>query len=147
MGVQLERIVKTYYDNLAAGKVTARKCKDCGEVEWPPVLGCNYCGSTNMEWIEISGKGKMLQMVMPSPITMRPEMEDIKPYCLAIVELEEGPTVNVMVRGVNRKNKALVAEKMPVDVHATIVPRDGYDTVIFDLDEVPEVPKTPKKKD
>ena len=50
-----------------------------------------------------------------------------------------------MVRGVNRKNKALVAEKMPVPVHATIVPRDGYDTVIFDLDEVPEVPK--KKKD
>ena len=145
MGVKLERIVKTYYDNLAAGKITARKCQDCGAVEWPPLLGCNYCGSTNMEWIEISGHGKMIQMVMPSPITQRPEMEDIRPYCLAVVEIEEGPVVNVMVRGVNRKNKNLVMEKMPgVPVHATIIPRDGYDTVIFDLDEVPEVPKKAK---
>ena len=145
MGVKLEKIVKTYYDNLAAGKITARKCQDCGAVEWPPLLGCNYCGSTNMEWIEISGKGKMIQMVMPSPITQRPEMEDIRPYCLAVVEIEEGPAVNVMVRGVNRKNKNLVMEKMPgVPVHATIIPRDGYDTVIFDLDEVPEVPKKAK---
>lgn len=144
MGVKLEKIVKTYYDNLAEGKITARKCQDCGAVEWPPLLGCNYCGSTNMEWIEISGKGKMIQMVMPSPITQRPEMEDIRPYCLAVVEIEEGPAVNVMVRGVNRKNKNIVMEKMPVDVHATIVPRDGYDTVIFDLDEVPEVPKKAK---
>jgi uncharacterized OB-fold protein len=98
-----------------------------------------------MEWIEISGHGKMIQMVMPSPITQRPEMEDIRPYCLAVVEIEEGPVVNVMVRGVNRKNKNLVMEKMPgVPVHATIIPRDGYDTVIFDLDEVPEVPKKAK---
>ena len=105
MGVKLEKIVKTYYDNLAAGKITARKCQDCGAVEW------------------------------------RPEMEDIKPYCLAIVELEEGPIVNVMVRGVNRKNRNIVAEQMPVDVHATIIPKEGYDTVIFDLDNVPDVPK------
>ena len=140
MGVKLERIVKTYYDNLAAGKITARKCQDCGAVEWPPLLGCNYCGSTNMEWIEISGKGKMIQMVMPSPITMRPEMEDIKPYCLAVVETEEGPAVNVMVRGVNRKNRKLVEEQMPAPVHAVIVPRDGYDTVIFELDNIPEPP-------
>ena len=119
MGVKLERIVKTYYDNLAAGKITARKCQDCGAVEWPPLLGCNYCGSTNMEWIEISGKGKMIQMVMPSPITQRPEMEDIRPYCLAVVEIEEGPAVNVMVRGVNRKNKNIVMEKMPVPSSAS----------------------------
>ena len=140
MGVKLERIVKTYYDNLAAGKVTARKCLDCGAVEWPPLLGCNTCGSTNMEWIEISGKGKMIQMVMPSPITQRPEMEDIRPYCLAVVEIEEGPAVNVMVRGVNRKNRKLVEEQMPAPVHAVIVPRDGYDTVIFELDNIPEPP-------
>ena len=140
MGVKLERIVKTYYDNLAAGKITARKCQDCGAVEWPPLLGCNTCGSTNMEWIEISGKGTMIQMVMPSPITMRPEMEDIKPYCLAVVETEEGPIVNVMVRGVNRKNRKLVEEQMPAPVHAVIVPRDGYDTVIFELDNIPEPP-------
>ena len=140
MGVKLERIVKTYYDNLAAGRITARKCLDCGAVEWPPLLGYNTCGSTDMEWIDMSGKGKMVQMVMPSPITMRPEMEDIKPYCLAVVETEEGNAVNVMVRGINRKNRKLVEEMIPADVHAVIIPRDGYDTVIFELDNIPEPP-------
>ncbi len=138
MGVKLERIVKTYYDNLAEGKITARRCKDCGAVEWPPLLGCNTCGSTEMEWIEISGKAKMVQFVMPSPITRRPEMSDIKPYVLAVIDLPEGPSVNVMVRGINKKNKDIVRAAMPVDVHATIIERDGYNTVIFDLDEVPE---------
>ncbi|MBR3242158.1 MAG: OB-fold domain-containing protein [Parasporobacterium sp.] len=145
MGVKLERIVKTYYDNLAEGKITARKCKECGAVEWPPLLGCNTCGSPEMEWIEISGKAKLVQFVMSSPITRKPEMEDIKPYALGVVDLPEGPSVNVMVRGIDRRNKDIVREQMPVDVHATIIPRDGYHTVIFDLDVVPEGKKRERK--
>ena len=144
--VKYERVVKKWYDSLEEGKILAARCLNCGAVEFPPLYSCNTCRHHDMEWIEISGKGKMVQMVMPSPITMRPEMEDIKPYCLAIVEIEEGPAVNVMVRGVNRKNKNLVAEQMPVDVHATIIPREDYDTVIFDLDVVPEAPAKKKKE-
>ena len=142
--MKIEKIVSVFYENLAQHKVVGRRCKECGAIEFPPLLVCNTCGSCEMEWVEMSGKGKLVQFVMPSPITQRPEMEDIRPYCLAVVEIEEGPAVNVMVRGVNRKNKNIVMEKMPVDVHATIIPRDGYDTVIFDLDEVPEVPKKAK---
>jgi uncharacterized OB-fold protein len=91
-----------------------------------------------MEWIEMSGKGQMVQMVMPSPITRKPEMSDLRPYCFGVIELPEGPAVNAMVRGVDKKNKDLVAAKLPVDVHMVIVPRDGYDTVIFELDEIPK---------
>ncbi len=147
MGVKLEKIVKTYYDKLDEGKIMARKCKDCGAVEWPPLLGCNTCGSTEMEWIEISGKAKLVQFVMPSPITRKPEMEFIKPYALAVVDLPEGPSVNVMVRGIDRKNKDIVREQMPVDCHATIVQKgEDYKTVIFDLDVVPEGVKKERKR-
>lgn len=146
MGVKLERIVKPYYDNLAEGKITARKCKECGAVEWPPLLGCNTCGSPEMEWIEISGKAQMVQFVMPSPITRKPEMNDIKPYVLAVVELEEGPAVNAMVRGVDKYNEKIVRESMPVACHATIIPREDYHTVIFDLDVVPEGERKERKR-
>ncbi len=146
MGVKLERIVKTYYDKLDEGKIMGRKCKDCGALEWPPLLGCNTCGSTEMEWVEISGKAKLVQFVMPSPITRKPEMDFIKPYALGVVELPEGPAVNVMVRGIDRKNKDIVRGQMPVDVHATIVQKDeDYKTVIFDLDVVPEGVKKERK--
>lgn len=143
MGVKLEKVVKTYYDNLAEGKVTGRKCKECGAVEWPPVLGCNTCGSPEMEWIEMSGKGKLLQFVMPATITKKPEMNDIKPYVFGMVEVEEGPAVNAMVRGIDKKNKDEIMASLPVDVHMVIVPRDGYNTVIFELDGY--VPKEKKK--
>ena len=146
MGVKLERIVKTYYDKLDEGKIMGRKCKDCGALEWPPLLGCNTCGSTEMEWVEISGKAKLVQFVMPSPITRKPEMDFIKPYALGVVELPEGPAVNVMIRGIDRKNKDIVREQMPVDCHATIVQKDeDYKTVIFDLDVVPEGKKKERK--
>ncbi len=146
MGVKLERIVKTYYDKLDEGKIMARKCKDCGAVEWPPLLGCNTCGSTEMEWVEISGKATLVQFVMPSPITRKPEMDFIKPYALGVVELPEGPAVNVMIRGIDRKNKDIVKEQMPVACHATIVQKDeDYKTVIFDLDVVPEGKKRERK--
>ena len=46
-----------------------------------------------------------------------------------------------MVRGVDKKNKDLVAAKLPIDVHMVIIPRDGYDTVIFELDEIPKPEK------
>ena len=119
--------------------------------------GCNTCGSTEMEWIEISGKAKLVQFVMPSPITRKPEMDFIKPYALGVVELPEGPAVNVMVRGIDRKNKDIVREQMPVDCHATIVEKEveiqrgeelvkeHYPTVIFDLDVVPEGKKKERK--
>ena len=145
MGVKLERIVKPYYDALEEGKILARKCQDCGAIEWPPLLGCNTCGSTNMEWIEMSGKGTMIQMVMASPITMKPEMEDIKPYCLGIVETAEGVAVNAMVRGVNKRNRALVEAQMPAPVHAVIVSKGDYSTVIFELDNIPEAPRKARK--
>ena len=145
MGVKLEKIVKTYYDKLAEGKIMARKCKACGAVEWPPLLGCNTCGSPEMEWIEISGKATLVQFVMPSPITRKPEMDFIKPYALGVVALPEGPSVNVMVRGIDRKNKDIVKEQMPVACHATIVEKEDYHTVIFDLDVVPEGKKRERK--
>lgn len=144
--MKMEKIVKTYYDKLREGKIMGRKCLDCGVVEWPPHIGCNACGSRNVEWVEMSGKGKMIQMVMPSPITMKPEMDGIKPYCLAVVETEEGVAVNAMVRGVNKRNKAAVDAMMPAPVHAVIVDRGDYDTVIFELDVIPEGEARKKRK-
>lgn len=135
MGVKLERIVKTYYDNLEEGKITGRKCKDCGATEFPPVLACNTCGSTEMEWIEISGNAKMTSIILPNPISARAENSDLLPYCFSAVELEEGAGVNGIVRGVTRKNKAEIEANLPVDVQAEISQRDGFKTVVFVLKE------------
>lgn len=135
MGVKLERVVKTFYDNLEEGKITGRKCKSCGDVEFPPVYACNSCGSTDMEWVELSGKGKMKSIIMPAVLSARPDYNDFAPYAFADVEIEEGVSINAVVRGITKKNKAELLEKLPVPVRAEIVQRDGYKTIIFALEE------------
>ena len=77
MAIKLERVVKTYYETLEQGKVLGRKCPKCGNVEWPPVYACNACGSYETEWCEMSGKGVIVELYMPSQLTAKP---GYKPY-------------------------------------------------------------------
>lgn len=134
MSVQLEPIVRTFYEELEKGRIVGRKCKRCGAVEFPPVLACNSCAGTDMEWIEISGKAKMTSLIMPSVLSTKPENADLMPFCLGCVEIEEGAAVNALIRGVTKKNRSELIKKLPVPVKAEIVPRDGYSTVVFALE-------------
>lgn len=135
MAVKLERIVKTFYDNLEEGKITGRKCPDCGAVEFPPVAACNTCGCMETEWVEISGNAVMHSIVLPAALSTKPDYADLKPYAYGEVELEEGSRLNAVVRGINKKKRKELLDKLPVPVKAAIYQRDGYKTVVFDLVE------------
>lgn len=135
MSVKLEKIVQTFYDNLEEGKITGRKCKECGAVEFPPVYACNSCGCMDTEWVEISGKAKMHSIVMPAALSSKPEYKELGPYAYGEVEIEEGARLNAVVRGINKKKRKELIDKLPVSCHAAIYQRNGYKTVVFDLDE------------
>ena len=52
------------------------------------------------------------------------------------VELEEGTRLNAVVRGISKKNREELTAKLPLNIHASIIDRDGgFKTVIFDLDD------------
>ena len=136
MAVKLEKIVKTYYDALEEGKILGRYCPKCGNMEWPPVYACNNCGQMETEWKEISGEGEMTLFVLPSVMSLKPQLKDLEPYCYAVVKLKEGIERNVMVTGVTRENEKQIRANLPYPVHAKIVQRDGYKTAIFTIDEV-----------
>lgn len=136
MGVKLERIVKTYYDSLEKGIVLGRKCPKCGNIEWPPVYACNACGSTETEWYEMSGKGELQMLIMPTVMSFKPALKDLEPYAYGAVKCAEGPERNVMVRGVTKQNEAYIRAHMPYPVHMEIVQRDGYKTAVFAIDPI-----------
>lgn len=135
MGVKLERVVKRYYDALEEGKVLGRKCPKCGAVEWPPVYACNACGATETEWYEMSGKGVLKMLIMPTVMSFKPALKDLEPYAYGEVQTAEGPERNVMVMGVTKKNEAYIRAHMPYPVHMVIVQRDGYKTAVFAIDD------------
>lgn len=134
--MKMERIVKTYYDGLEEGKILGRRCTQCGNIEFPPHIACNACGCFETEWVEISqDDAMMVDFVLASSVTSSPENKDLPPYGYADVQIAEGPHINAMVIGLNKKNEAEVRAKLPVAVRPTIYQRDGYKTVFFDLVE------------
>ena len=137
MAIVLEKVVQKFYDNLEEGKITGKKCTKCGAVEFPPVYACNSCGCWDMEWVEISGKGKMHSIVLPAALSMKPEYKAMGKFAYGEIELEEGARINGVVRGINKKKRTEIMEagKLPVNVQAAIYQRDGFKTVVFDLVE------------
>jgi hypothetical protein len=135
MAIKLEKTVKMFYDNLEEDKITGKKCNCCGNVEFPPTYACNACGSTDLEWYEISGKAKLRSVIMPSVLANRPFLKEFGPYAFGDVEIEEGTQLNGTVIGITKKNRNEILQNLPVDVHAKIVQLNGYKTVIFELEE------------
>ena len=133
--IKLDKVVEQFYEFLEEGKIMGRKCPVCGAVEFPPVYACNSCGSLTTEWVEISGKAKMHSIVMPAPLSNKPAYKALGKFAYGEIELEEGSRLNAVVRGITKKTRKDLLDKLPLDVHAAIFQRDGYKTVVFDLDE------------
>lgn len=76
--------VNDFIDHLKEGKVMATRCKDCGMVFFPPRADCYKCFSSNMEWLEVSGTGKLVSF---SKLEYAPVgFENDLPYCIAVLD-------------------------------------------------------------
>ena len=136
MAIKLEKVVERFYEGLEVGNILGRKCPECGNVEFTPVYACNECGNYETEWYEISGKAKLHSIVLPAALSSKPEYKNLGKFAYGEVELEEGTRLNAVVRGISKKNRAELTEKLPLNCHASIFQREGgFKTVVFDLDE------------
>ena len=69
---------------LEDNKVMGTRCKDCGLSFFPPRADCHQCLTSNMEWFEVSGKGKLVtySKLQYAPIGFEGDV----PYCIALVD-------------------------------------------------------------
>jgi hypothetical protein len=106
-----------FYQYLAEGKLMGSRCVDNGNLYVPPRAMCPKSYSTNMEWVQVSGKGKLraFTVITVGPTAMVEAGYSIKnPYCAGIVELEEGPSVMGQIMGVDVSNPASIKIGMPL---------------------------------
>ncbi|HPT69964.1 MAG TPA: Zn-ribbon domain-containing OB-fold protein [Syntrophomonas sp.] len=80
-----------YSKALKKDKLMGLKCNDCGTVTCPPMMVCCNCASTNLEIVEMSGKGKIVTFTVVNIAAEGRENE--VPYTIAMVELDEGPWI------------------------------------------------------
>jgi len=84
--VSFTAIKKTndFIGHLEQGKVMGTKCRKCGLQFFPPRADCYHCLSSDMEWFEVSGTGKLLSY---SKLEYGPAgFEGDVPYRIAILD-------------------------------------------------------------
>jgi uncharacterized OB-fold protein len=76
--------INDFVDYLENGQVMGTRCTDCGAAFFPPRADCHQCLSSNVEWFEITGVGKLVtySKLQFAPIGFQ---EDV-PYCIALLD-------------------------------------------------------------
>ena len=76
--------VNDFIDYLEDGKVMYTHCKECGADFFPPRADCAGCLSSDMEWREVSGTGKLVSysQLKYAPVGFD---EDL-PYSIALLD-------------------------------------------------------------
>jgi uncharacterized OB-fold protein len=79
--------VNDFIGHLEKGKLMGTKCKKCGAGFFPPRADCYKCLSSEMEWFEVKGKGKLLSY---STLSFAPTgfTQDL-PYTIAILDYRD----------------------------------------------------------
>lgn len=83
---------KPYWDACQHQKLLIQQCSDCEHIQFYPRIMCTKCMGRNVLWIEASGKAKVLSYTTVHRAILPAYIKEA-PYLLAVVELEEGPTM------------------------------------------------------
>ena len=76
--------VNDFIDYLEKGKVMASQCKGCSRTFFPPRADCCNCFSSDMQWLEVAGSGKLVSysQLKYAPIGF----DDDLPYSIAVLD-------------------------------------------------------------
>jgi len=109
----------SYERFLSEEKLMGSRCRDCSTLFIPPRPICIECYSSEMEWVEMKGKGKLAAYtcIAIGPPFMAKEGYDRKhPYVSGVVELEEGVKVVARIDGVDGSKPETIKIGTPLKV-------------------------------
>lgn len=91
---------------LTEHKLMGTRCQACDAIFLPPRAICPQCHGDALEWVELSGRGRLAAFtsIFVGPSAMVAEGYDRNnPYVSGIVETDEGPRVSARIVGVDAK--------------------------------------------
>lgn len=84
-----------FWEGTAAGELRMQACANCGRRRFPPRPMCPWCRSLNSRWGRMSGKGRVWSVVVPHR-PLLPAFEDLAPYNVVVVSLEEDDNLRLV---------------------------------------------------
>lgn len=79
-----------YWAAAAEHRLTIQRCGGCKSHVFYPRRICPHCWSSNLDWVEVSGRANVASFVGAYKPGHPAFIEDA-PYVIALVDLEEGP--------------------------------------------------------
>jgi uncharacterized OB-fold protein len=108
----LTRETRPYWDGCKRHELLIQLCSSCGYYQFYPRLYCAQCFSDRVEWVAASGHATVLSFtIVHRPVS--PAFAGDVPYVVALVTLEEGPSMMTNIIGCAPDQ---VAIGMPVKV-------------------------------
>ena len=117
-------MTQPYWDAARRDELVVQQCADCDLRPFPPRAHCPQCGSAQLEWRKMSGRGTVYTYTIahrpPHPVFTAQS-----PVAIAVVELEEGPR---MISNIVGCDPAGIAVGMAVEVSFEAI--DDSDVVL-----------------
>ncbi len=107
--------VADFAAHLKDGRLMGSVCKRCGHTTFPPRADCAECMAEEFEFREYSGRGTVHTHTR---IDAAPTgFEDVVPYTIAVVDLEEGGRLLAWV------GETIPADALQIGLEVQVVPR------------------------
>jgi len=107
----------SYEQFLNEEKIMGSRCKKCGGHFVPPRSICVKCYSSDMEWMEMKGKGKLAaftSITVAPPFMIEQGYSRKNPYISGVVELDEGGRVDARIIGLDPTKPEEIEVGMPL---------------------------------
>jgi len=112
------------------GVLVIQRCAHCGAHRFPAAELCSNCLSTELAWVEASGRGELFSFVVVHHV-LDPYFATRTPYLVADVKLAEGPHMTTALAAVSpgdaRIGQELTVqfEKLSDEIHLPVFHRLG----------------------
>jgi uncharacterized protein len=89
-----------FFQGAREGRLVIMRCRPCGAWRMPARDRCDRCWSTDTEWAQASGRGKVYTFGIMHQV-YHPAFATEVPYNVAVVELDEGVRMTTNITGVD----------------------------------------------
>lgn len=115
---------KAYTEALKQDRLLGLKCQECDTITVPPKMACRKCASTEMEIVELKGKGKI--QTFTTVYVASEGRENEVPYIIVLVELDEGPWIMGNLTGIDPAKATAELIGKRVKMGHKVFPGDKY---------------------
>jgi uncharacterized OB-fold protein len=87
-----------FFEAARRGELALQRCEHCLQVRYPPASRCPSCLSPASSWAQMSGTGTLFSWIVMHRRYLA-GFDDVLPYPVGLVALDEGPLVLTRLLG------------------------------------------------